>query len=154
MDGLPEQAAKALSLAAVFRSIDQGRAFVLISFSDQTRVLEWSGERSLKEYLDFLGHSFRGGTDLRPALDKSFQYFQSNTFEDGDLLIVSDFRIPKIMVKKSHKLVQLQEQLGTRIHALTVGRDPIIDDYNMFDSRWIFYPDSSPLEPRLRETRS
>jgi len=153
MDGLPEQAAKALSLAAVFRSIDQGRALVIVSFSDQTRVLEWSGERSLKEYLDFLGHSFRGGTDLRPALDTSIQYFRSGTFENGDLLIISDFRIPKIMVKKSFKLVQLQEHLGTRIHALTVGRNQIIDVYNMFDSRWIFCPDPNPFEPRLRETQ-
>ena len=152
MDGRPEFIAKAISLAAIRRALASNRALVLVSFSDRTRVLHWKGGRSYGEYLQFLSHSFKGGTDLRPALDASIRVIQENDFHQGDILIVSDFRVPKIMVRKSSELQTIQTKLGTRVHGLTIGYHPIHDEFHFFDSRWFFPVDSHPFGNSLVET--
>lgn len=144
MAGQPEQVAKALSLAVLRRAINKGRRVCLVSFSDvaTARLIQPRGEggkpQGLEDYLEFLQHSFRGGTDLRPALEEAITTIRTKGWQGADLLIVSDFRVPKIMIKKSGKLRAVQEEFGTRVHALSIGQFPIEDSYNLFDSRWLF----------------
>lgn len=152
MVGVPEALAKALSLAAIQRALSQARRLFLLCFSTGVQVLRVDGKLEPGAYLDLLAHSFRGGTDLRPALKESLKVIREEGWTDADLLIVSDFQVPKIMLKKSRDLRGVQETFGTRIHALTIAPQQILDDYNLFDSRWHCLPDPPELGPRVLET--
>lgn len=141
MTGFPELAAKAMSLSALQQASSLDRSVVLLGFSHRLTQMVWEPPYPMKELLEFLSRPFNGGTDLRPALEASIQFIRHGNYQGADLLILSDFRIPKIMIKKSQKLRQIQEEYKTKIHALTVGTEPIVDDYNLFDSCWICWPD-------------
>lgn len=137
MAGLPERCAKALALAAFRRALATGRKLGLVMFSDRALSEIFVPPGNPAFFASFLAHSFKGGTDLRPALDETIRLVNSLGLQDADVLVISDFRIPKIMVKKSARLRQIQETHGTRIHAVTVGGHAIQDDYNLFESRWL-----------------
>ena len=161
MTGFPERAAKAITLSALQQAGSLERSVVLLGFSHNLTQLVWEPPYPMKELLEFLSRPFNGGTDLRPALEASVTFIRHGDYQGADLLIVSDFRIPKIMIKKSQKLRTLQDDYRTKIHALTVGTEPIVDDYNLFDSCWICWPDHAQPEipsnsqghhPRITQT--
>jgi uncharacterized protein with von Willebrand factor type A (vWA) domain len=137
MAGWPERVAKALSMALINICWTQGRKLHAILFSTEIRELDLSNmEQSLPEFSRFFSMEFRGGTDLRPALRASIHKMNREGFTNADLLIVSDFRVPKIMIKQSRDLERTRQAGGNRVHALTIGLHPVIDSYNMFDSQW------------------
>jgi uncharacterized protein with von Willebrand factor type A (vWA) domain len=161
MTGFPELAAKAITLSALQQASSLERSVVLLGFSHKLTQLVWEPPYPMKELLEFLSRPFNGGTDLRPAIEASVTFIRQGDYQGADLLILSDFRIPKIMIKKSQKLRNLQEEYRTKIHALTVGTEPIVDDYNLFDSCWICWPDHTRPEipsnnqghhPRITQT--
>ncbi len=137
MAGWPEQVAKALSMALIRICWQQKRQLYAVLFSTEIMEMDLSDLNSGIDQLSaFMSMEFRGGTDLRPALRASVETIKTNKFKNADLLIVSDFRVPKIMIKQSRALESLRRDGGNRVHALTVGLHPVIDNFNMFDSQW------------------
>ncbi|AHC13734.1 VWA domain-containing protein [Salinispira pacifica] len=137
MTGWPEQVAKALSLALVQICWGQKRRLFLILFSTEVREIDVSDiQAALPEFSALFSMEFRGGTDLRPALKSSIRKIRDDGYKNADLLIVSDFRVPKIMIKQHPAMESLRREGKNRIHALTIGQFPVEDQYNIFDSRW------------------
>ena len=135
MVGWPEKIAKALCLALINVCRSVGRQLYLILFSSEIRALELSDlNSSLPEFAQFFAMEFRGGTDLRPALRESRRKLLEKRYTNADLLIISDFRVPKIMMKQDNTLKELRQL--SRVHALTIGQFPIEDQFNIFDSQW------------------
>ncbi|HUX52645.1 MAG TPA: VWA domain-containing protein [Spirochaetia bacterium] len=138
MAGLPERVAKALTLAVLKTAIAEGRAVYLVAFSDRIMTLELSTpDSSLEELSRFLGRSFLGGTDLRPALNQTISMLAQERFERADVLIVSDFRIPKILDRHIQRIGR-QQRLGTAFYSLTVNRTGVVDQFNIFDNSWLY----------------
>jgi len=152
MTGYPERIAKTLTLSALQQAKNLNRQVIILGFSHKLTQLLWEPPYPIQDLLSFLSRPFHGGTDLRPALESSIHFIRHGNYYLADILIISDFRIPKIMIKKSPKLRLLQEEYQTKIHALTVGLEPIVDDYNLFDSCWICWPENHDTRKRIQET--
>ncbi|MGI9255734.1 MAG: VWA domain-containing protein, partial [Salinispira sp.] len=135
MSGWPESVAKALCLALVHICRRMRRGLYLILFSTEVREMDLRNmEESIGEFSQFFRMEFRGGTDLRPALRASLRIMRERDFVDSDLLIISDFRVPKIMLGDDIVFSGIREH--NRIHALTIGKQPMEDIFNIFDCCW------------------
>jgi uncharacterized protein with von Willebrand factor type A (vWA) domain len=144
MRGKPELMAKAFVSALVRIAQKDQRAVYLINFSQQTRshVVEHSpeGQRRLLEFLQF---SFASGTDLNPALAEALRLLRTQGWEKSDLVVVSDFSIPKIQKDLAEDFFDLHQRQGNRHYCLTTSGKPFRDRLNFFDQHWAFN-----LDPR------
>lgn len=139
MSGLPERVAKALTLAIARICLENERGCYLIAFSTGIQCLDLSDPvRVLPEFIAFMAHSFHGGTDLRPALYRSLELLDNPQWVNADLLIISDFRVPKLMIKKSGLIEPIRHRHEARLHALSISPSLPIDDLHIFDSHWHF----------------
>jgi len=146
MAGLPEQLARALALALIKICHEENRLLYLILFSDRIHTLSLEpGKKDLAQVLDFLSLSFHGGTDLRPVLEHSLERLSQKAWQDADLVIISDFRVPKILIKRLQIIQTLQKKHNARLHALSVTQEVPQDDLHIFDSLWHFRLDSHGL---------
>lgn len=145
MKGRPERVAKALALAVTRTAVAGGRSVYAISFSDRIDVVESTRPAELGAFSRFLARSFYGGTDLRPALREAMRVVKTGRYRLADVLIVSDFRVPKLFDRELHTMLSVQKELGTRFHSLTVSEKPIIDFYNLFDRAWQYDPNESAV---------
>ncbi len=149
MVGMPERVAKSLSLAVLKTTNAENRPAYLISFSDRIRTLDLAApETSAIELSAFLRKSFHGGTDLRPALNESLRVLESARYKRADVLVISDFRIPKIMDRHMERVKRQQRENGTRFYSLTVNRAAVYDPFNIFDRSWL-YDISDPDHPGI-----
>ncbi|HVZ32792.1 MAG TPA: VWA domain-containing protein, partial [Polyangiaceae bacterium] len=97
MRGKPEEVAKTAVLALLRVALEEDRACYLVNFSSQIRCADLSNLREqLPELLRFLKFSFHGGTDLNPALKECLRVLDEGRYRDADVLVVSDFSVPKI----------------------------------------------------------
>jgi len=139
MRGKPEEVAKAAVLALLRIALEEGRACYLINFSSKTRNLDLSDlGKSVPELLRFLEFSFHGGTDLAPALRECLKVLDEGTFREADVLVVSDFAVPKIPAPIRRAVRDQQESRGTRFYSLTVSVRPLNDFLNIFDAGWVY----------------
>ncbi len=91
MHGAPEQVAKLVAFAITKVGLKEKRKVYLISFSTQIQTIELTDiQNSLMKLIDFLTMSFHGGTDVAPALSEAVKQMKSKSYENADLLIISD----------------------------------------------------------------
>ena len=119
--------AKALVLECLRSAHRQCRGCYLYAFSSFTdiRELELSVDQpSLIRLLDFLEHSFEGGTDVTRALELSIERVQKKEWAQADILIVTDgeMAMPDRAVMDS--LERVQVDLGLEVHGLLVSKGP------------------------------
>ncbi len=139
MRGKPEEVAKAIVVALLRVCLEEGRPCYLINFSSQFRCLDLSQvSTALPELLRFLEFSFHGGTDLSPALREALRVLEEGSFREADVLIVSDFAVPKIPGALRNAIRGQQESRGTRFYSLTVSVRPLNDFLNIFDAGWVY----------------
>ena len=139
MRGKPEEVAKAAVLALVRVALEEDRACWLINFSSTIRCLDLTRlADSLPELLRFLEFSFHGGTDLAPALREALRVLDEGAFREADVLVVSDFAVPKIPGSIRQAVRTQQESRGTRFYSLTVSVRPLNDFLNIFDAGWVY----------------
>ncbi|MFP4375544.1 MAG: VWA domain-containing protein [Spirochaetales bacterium] len=138
MLGLPEKVAKATTLALARRLERDRRRIEVIAFATDVRsfTLDFT-ERGLPELSRFLAGGFHGGTDLTKALSTSLTLLEEEAWKHADVLVISDFKVPKIADRHSMR-IKRQHRRGTKFHSLTIARSEIIDPLNMFDSTWLF----------------
>jgi len=127
MSGAREDLSKAVVLAAVTEAHRQGRECRVVAFSSESNTVE-SGHIScdgngIRRLLDFLSHSFGGGTDVTGALKHAMEALE-NDLASSDILLVSDGELPNPPVSKLilAKLEGLKQQTGTEVHGLLIGK--------------------------------
>ena len=143
MTGRPEQVAKALMMALARVAVGGGRNCYVIAFSRNIRTFELSDMATLPEFGEFLSHSFHGGTDLRPALNESLEMLQTKKYKRADVLVVSDFRVPKLFDRHLERINTVQRELGALFHSVTVAPSAPIDPMLIFDFHWHYDSSSS-----------
>lgn len=134
----PERIAKAMTLALARRLPADRRDLHVVAFSTTVRTLTLRATAiNLPALCEFLSRSFHGGTDLRPALAESLAMLDTESFKHADVLVVSDFKIPKIADRFIDQ-IKKQQRRGTLFHSLTIARSPVTDPLNIFDNSWLF----------------
>ncbi|MCB0853982.1 MAG: VWA domain-containing protein [Bacteroidetes bacterium] len=152
MFGAPERIAKALALAILEIALKQKRRAYLISFSTGIKTLEMTGmEDNITQMIEFLRMSFHGGTDIQPALKETLKMLEEEHFKKADVLIISDFIIPRLDRNTFEKVQQLRREEGTSFHSLFVTRRPdmSVPPLPIFDNHWLYDLDNPKV---IRQT--
>jgi uncharacterized protein with von Willebrand factor type A (vWA) domain len=136
MTGRPERVAKAATLALARVAAKGLRPCYLIAFSTRIRTFELADVSALGDLGEFLAYSFHGGTDLRPALEETLSTLETERYARADVLVVSDFRVPKLLERQTSRIGAVQSELGTLFHSLTVAEGPPVDPLHIFDFHW------------------
>ncbi len=139
MHGTPEKIAKTIVFALLKTALRQNRKCYLISFSTKIETLELSDlSVSVPKLVNFLKMSFRGGTDLSPALVKALKMLRHDDYRKADVVVISDFVIPSLPDDLQARIEKFRRKNMTRFHSLV-----ITEQYNprlleIFDNNWIY----------------
>ncbi|WP_108651153.1 VWA domain-containing protein [Dongshaea marina] len=139
MSGFAELCAKALCFALMRIALSDERECQVLLFSTDVLEYQLTARRGLNHALDFLGYSYKGGTDLAPAIRHAIEKMAEQKFENADLVVISDFIAPKLpddLLKELNKLRKNQN----RFNAITLSQygNPALTE--LFDSSWHFNP--------------
>ena len=138
MAGPREALAKAVVLESSKMAAKDHRACFVLAFSGHNNVAEYDGSSvgvndraSLVKLLDFLGSSFRGGTDVTGPLERAIELMEDSTNVEwgaADLLLVTDgeLQTPPVRRELIDKLGRMEVDGGLEIHGLIVGRNQSI----------------------------
>jgi len=147
MLGLPERVAKAAVLALARRLAEDRRRIEVIAFASDVRSFTMDHESTrLPELARFLAGAFHGGTDLSRALGTAVRRLDEAEYDNADVLVISDFRVPKI-ADRHLAAINRQHHRGTLFHSLTVARRQVVDPLHIFDSSWLFSTESGRIAP-------
>jgi len=140
--GRRQALSKAVVLACVAQAHQQGRDCQVVAFSTErgtmesgilTPAVKSSSSSSSKDHdnggiprlLDFLSHSFGGGTDVTGALKFAMTSLQDElVLASSDILLVTDGEIadPPVSPEIMEQLDTYRLKLGTQIHGLLIGK--------------------------------
>ena len=123
MQGEPEQIAKAICLEVIRIARVEKRACQILSFGSQDELIEYelsSGSEGLANLLEFIQHSFHGGTDLCEPLLLALKKQQLQQWRNADILLLSDGRFP-VQEDLFENINRLKKQQGLRIHGVLLG---------------------------------
>ncbi|MGB1596555.1 MAG: vWA domain-containing protein, partial [Promethearchaeia archaeon] len=129
MSGAREQLSKALVLACVTAAHKQRRACQVVAFSAEENVMACDNiscsAQGLVRLLDFLSHSFAGGTDCTGALKHAMATLGTDCLGAADVLLVTDGELPNppLSDKLMAELRYLQARTGLEVHGLLVGKN-------------------------------
>jgi len=152
MTGKPEQIAKVLCMGVLKMAIRENRRAYLINFSLGIKTLDlYEVTDSIDELARFLRMSFYGGTDVTPALHETIRQLQTHDYQDADVLVVSDFIMPKINRDVLRDLRYFQQNKGTQFHSLTLSDDPNTQVLETFDTNWVYDPDKKGVIRELTQ---
>ena len=128
MTGEREQLSKAVVLACVTAAHRQKRKCQVVAFSSENDVMD-CGEiacdaSGVRRLLDFLAHSFEGGTDVTGALKHAMTTLGEESMAGADVLLVTDGELPNppVSEKVMDSLHRLQQNSGLQVHGLLVGK--------------------------------
>ncbi|MEO1449135.1 MAG: VWA domain-containing protein [Bacteroidota bacterium] len=141
MFGGPERMAKALALAILEIALEKQRKAYLISFSTGIQTFEMTGmEQDLSRLINFIRMSFHGGTDLQPALEAALDQLGTDRYTRADVLVISDFVIPRLERKLFDRIEERRQSDGTHFHSLLITRrpDPNQTPLPIFDNHWVY----------------
>lgn len=136
MAGPRERYAKLATYCLAKTALEENRLCQIISFSRDIRVLEVSRESSIRDLLDFLAHSFHGGTDPSRALLRAANLMQARSYRWADLLMISDFQMQDFRPRILEAMEQCRAR-HNRFYALLTCSDMEIDGpLRHFDKVW------------------
>jgi MoxR-like ATPase len=131
MSGQRERLAKSVVLACVSAAHKQGRDCHVVAFSNENGVMQVDkltrDKEGIQRLLEFLSHSFGGGTDVTGALKHVMNMTNINdnvAVAAADLLLVTDGEIPDPPVSEQvmEDLDRLRRRTGLQAHGLLVGK--------------------------------
>jgi uncharacterized protein with von Willebrand factor type A (vWA) domain len=123
MRGAPENVAKACVLQTLRSAHAGGRACRLLAFGGAGELLEHElglTPRGLNHFLDIIGQSFDGGTDVQTPLERSIALVQTQAMALADILIVSDGEFG-VTPATLEQLQGCKTRLGLRVHTMLIG---------------------------------
>jgi uncharacterized protein with von Willebrand factor type A (vWA) domain len=132
MNGVPEEVAKALTLAMVKTALKEDRECYLITFSSANQTIEYEltkGDGALNNLMDFLLKSFGGGTDFETPLNRSLEILKRDNFSKSDILFVSD-GYAGITSEMSEKLKSAKKESNFKITTVIVGSEVNEDKFS------------------------
>ncbi|MFK7970718.1 MAG: VWA domain-containing protein [Bacteroidia bacterium] len=141
MFGQPELVAKAIAFALTSKALEENRPCFLISFSTDYKSLELTKLKgSLANLISFIRMSFHGGTDIKPALEEALRILKEDNFKDADVLVISDFILPRVPKAMIEDVQEQRNEFGTRFHSLYISRriDPRMVPVSIFDHQWVY----------------
>ncbi len=123
MAGYPEEFAKAFVFAMASMLSQEDRPLYIIFFSTQYKVLELTAEnKNWNDFLEFLKHSFHGGTDPTQALTEAIRTMENNKiYQKADLFLLTDGQFGNLSDNIAVGIKELKEQFGCRFFALILG---------------------------------
>ena len=122
MHGLPETVAKALVLEALRTAHAEKRQCRVYAFSGPSQALEHELALSfdgVAALLNFLGHTFGGGSDPTEAMTRVLSQLRSDEWARADVLLVSDGEWPAQPRLKD--AVRSARTKGVRFHGIQIG---------------------------------
>ena len=145
MHGRPETIAKAVSLFLATKAREADRPCYLINFSTGITTLDLSGKGGLASLTSFLSKSFRGGTDVAPALLHTLDVMKEDAYKKADVLVISDFimgSLPEDILSG----IEDQREEGSQFYSLVVGSCFMSNRLKtLFDYEWVYNPNSSSI---------
>ncbi|TFG57344.1 MAG: VWA domain-containing protein [Methanomassiliicoccus sp.] len=121
MSGEAELAAKALLLALAHRLLEDRRSLRALLFSVEVQGYDLTGPDGSSQMLDFLCHSFGGGTDFDAALRHGMKSLEEPSWQGADILFITD-GLARIKDRGClHDWNCLKERQGSRIFTVIVG---------------------------------
>ncbi len=151
MYGMPEQIAKVLCLAILKMAGRENRKAYLINFSTGIKTIDLLHiADSIDKIADFLQMSFYGGTDVSLALYEAIRQLKGQSYQDADVLVISDFIMYKINKDVLRDIRYFQQDKGTQFHSLTLSDDPNSLILDSFDTNWIYDPKEKGIVKELR----
>ncbi|WP_190303106.1 VWA domain-containing protein [Methylomonas rhizoryzae] len=123
MHGAPETIAKAIVLEVLRLAYAEHRACHIYAFSGPQQILEHELDLTrggLKQLLQFLQHSFHGGTDVVQPLLNALAKQHNEAWLNADILLITDGRFP-LQAPAFERIEALKRQQGLRIHGLLLG---------------------------------
>ncbi|MDC7712395.1 VWA domain-containing protein [Vogesella indigofera] len=122
MHGTPEQVAKALVLEVLRTAHAEKRRCLALTFSGTGDMTEHELDLSpegIGSFLNFLGISFDGGTDIGGAMERVVSRLKDNDWKKADVLLVSDgeWLAPERVIS----MVKDARNEGTRFHGILIG---------------------------------
>jgi hypothetical protein len=124
MSGSPALLAKAIVLAAAKQAMGAGRDMrvVLFSSTGQTETINLSGRQKMAaEFLDFLRHTFGGGTDFNTAVSTGLEVLKEERYRSADLLFITD-GLSKISDERLlERWCRFKDDHGAQIFTILIG---------------------------------
>ncbi len=152
MMGMPEKIAKVMTLGILKMSMNQNRKAFLINFSSGVQTLDlYNIAESIEEIASFLQMSFNGGTNANLALRTAMHQLETKSYEDADILMVSDFIVHKLGDDIQNLIRHNQLNKNTQFHALGIGRQFDKSILNYFDTNWHYVPEEKGIIRALSE---
>lgn len=136
MEGKREQLAKSAVLAIARLTESTHRKCYIINFSEETEhLLVKDLYTDLPVLVEFLNHSFGGGTSMEQAVDEAVRMINSNGWHRSDVVMISDFEMPPISETLMKQILELKRK-ETAFYALVFGTRPEMDYLNLCDRCW------------------
>lgn len=150
MYGSPEYIAKAVALFLASQAKKQNRACYMINFSTNIDVFELTGKEGISRLIEFLSHSFHGGTDISPALTHAVSILQKEAYKKADTLVISDF-VMNDLPNTTVNAIQQQQNQGNKFYSLIIG-DLFMGKgiRSHFNQEWVYNPQSSKIQEIVR----
>ncbi len=150
MSGYPEDCAKGFCFALLQIALSENRDCVIMLFSTDVVSYELTGPEGLQEALNFLGSSFKGGTDLEPCMQQVMRYMLQSRFSNADAIVLSDFIAQRLSPETEQQALRIKQQ-GNRFNAVSLSRHGKPALMKIFDNVWKF--DTSLSGRVLRKVR-
>jgi uncharacterized protein with von Willebrand factor type A (vWA) domain len=127
MRGSPEILAKAVVLAVTRRMLKENRDVKVILFASkwQSFEIEMTNKKRMgTEFLDFLRHTFGGGTDFNTALRSGLKVMkEENTFRGADLIFLTDGYSELSEQPLIREWNEIKKERNARIFSLIIGNN-------------------------------
>lgn len=138
MNGVPEEVAKALTLAITKIAIRDNRKCFLISFSSEIETLNLTDPKTaMIDLIPFLSHSFNGGTDAEPAMLEALRMLKTKDYKKADVIMVSDFVMDSFGSGLSLAIKSAKKN-KTKFHSLVIDDSHNKKVIESFDTNWIY----------------
>jgi uncharacterized protein with von Willebrand factor type A (vWA) domain len=140
MHGASQTLAKSAALAMAKRMLTQKRDMKLILFASTSQHLEIelsSRKKMSDKFLNFLLHTFGGGTDFNTALASGLRSLKEKDFQGADLLFITDGKSEISDELVLARWEEAKKKYNAKVYSLIVGSSGAgglvkISDYTYF----------------------
>lgn len=142
MRGTPEAIARALTLQLIRASIDRPRAVIVVGTrrdQEDTRVVIKPQQVTTAAgvlSLCALWQTDPTGVGISATVGRTIAWVDRERAVDSDVVVVGDFRFPRLKPDHMSTIRQLQRQLNARFHSFAIHASPVDDPFNIFDYHW------------------
>ncbi|WP_375317349.1 VWA domain-containing protein [Spiroplasma endosymbiont of Virgichneumon dumeticola] len=148
MANSPEIIAKSIALAITKIALLDKRPCYMINFSGIFETYDLSSvASSIPNLIHFLGHSFKGQTNINPAFSHALTVMQTKEYRNCDLLLISDFLGANIS-NNNFNIIQSLKVKGNRFHAINIASSMLNNNWKKYFTNYWYYDPRDPFAAR------